>query len=331
MEKYIYSLVILIIVIINIIYIHSNYNDKVQKIINIYKPKLNKFINNLDKSGNKLFLIPLFELGDNIVINGAVRYYCTKYSQVILVCKNIYYNQISCMYQDLNNIIIYKIPSVYSNQYIDYYIPYNNNDINNLIKIHNIQVYKIKDYFVNANKLINYHYTLRTYKSLNLDLDIGYKYFKINRDYEKEKLLYNKLVSIIGYKYIVIIDDEKRNFLINNNYLKHTLPTFKLGNNSKNENSELDLIKDPFIFNYITILENAEKIISIDSSIPWLCDFLNINCKLYIYNTRQGSIQYRNKNIKLIDVDINDTINSYYNTNNYIYKYPYEYLTSYLE
>ena len=100
--------------------------------------------------------------------------------------------------------------------------------------------------------------------------------------------------------------------------------------NSKNINPELDLLKDPYIFNYITILENAQKILSIDSSIPWLCDYANLKCKLYIYNTRQGKIEYRNKNIKLLDVEYEDDINSLYNSNNYIYKYPSEYITSFL-
>jgi hypothetical protein len=232
------------------------------------------------------------------------------------------------MYQDLDNLLLYKIPTLYSNQYLEYYIP-KDDDINKLFKYYNIQYFHIASNYINYDQLINYHYTVRTYRALKLDVDIGYKYFKINRDIDKENEIYNKLINIIGSKYIIIIDDEKRNFRINNKYLDDiNYPIFKLSMNSKNENPELESLKDPYIFNYITILEKAQKILSIDSSIPWLCDYANLNCKLYIYNTRQGRIEYRNKNIKLLDVEDKDEIDSLFNANNYIYKYPYDYVTS---
>jgi hypothetical protein len=148
----------------------------------------------------------------------------------------------------------------------------------------------------------------------------------------RENELYNKLVNITGYNYVVIIDDEKRNYLINDKYIKNIkYPIFKLSSNSKNINPELDMIKDPYIFNYITILEKAQKILSIDSSIPWLCDFININCNMYVYNNRQDIIKYRNNNIKIIDGNILDKLNNFSNLNNYIFKYPIEDLKSYLD
>jgi hypothetical protein len=331
MYKDIFNISIVILFIITVYLIYDNYNDKTLSLRNYYKPKLIKFITTkLNDNNKKLFLIPFFELGDNILMNGAVRYYCTKYTKVVLVCKDMYYDQISYMYQDLTNLLLYKIPTLYSNQYLHYYIP-KDNDIDNLFKYYNIQYFHIADNYINYDQLLNYHYTIRTYRALNLNLDIGYKYFKINRDLNKENEIYNKLVNLIGSKYVIIIDDEKRNFKINNMYIKDIkYPIFKLGLNSKNVNPKLDLIKDPYIFNYITILENAVKILSIDSSIPWLCDYANLDCNLYIYNTRQGKIEYRNKNIKLLEVEYKDEIKSLYNSNNYIYKYPYEYLTSIL-
>jgi hypothetical protein len=329
MYKNIYNILITCLIIITIYLIYDNYNDKTLELRNHYKPKLIKFITTkLNDSNKKLFLVPFFELGDNIVMNGAVRYYCTIYNKVVLVCKEMYYDQISYMYQDLDNLLLYKIPTLYSNQYLRYYIP-KDKYINELFKYYNIEYFHIVDNYLNYDQLINYHYTIRTYRALNLNIDIGYKYFKINRDLEKEKEIYNKLINIIGEKYVIIIDDEKRKFRINSKYLNNiNYPIFKLSMNSKNKIRELDLIKDPYIFNYITILENAQKILSIDSSIPWLCDYANLNCNLFIYNNRQGKIEYRNKNIKLLDVGNYDQINSLLNNNNYIYKYPIEYVTS---
>jgi hypothetical protein len=328
MDKSIYLFYITILLIITIYYIYIHFNNKTVNITIQYKNKLIKFIKNkLSNSGKKLFLIPIFQLGDNIIINGAIRYYCTKYTTVVLVCTINYYDQISYMYRDLDNLIFYIIPSKYTIQYIDYYIPIKDNEIDNILKDKNIQTYNL---LINITN--NTHFTKRTYQGFNLDLDIGYNYFKIDRDYNKELELYNRLINIIGYNYIVIIDDEKRKFVIDDIYYKNiNLPIFKIGSNSINSNKKLESVKDPYIFNYLTILEKANKILSIDSSIPWLCDFLNLKCNLFIYNNRHDYIVYRNKNIKFLDIDFKNRISSFTNTNNYTYKYPYEYITSYLE
>jgi hypothetical protein len=333
MNKSIYFVSIIIIVIIfNLLIIDYNYNNKIIKLTDKYKPKLIKFIKyNLTNSGNKLFFIPFFELGDNIVINGAVRYYCTIYNSVTLVCKKMYYNQIQNMYIDLNNLYIYVIPDMYTNQYINYYVPYDNEEIQTLFKINKIKILNIADHFLNYNMIINYDYVLRSYKSLNLNVNIGYKYFKTNRNYNIELDIYNKLVEIIGEKYVIVIDDEKRNFLINDTYInKIKLPIFKLGMNSKNDNPKLDLLKNSYIFNYTTILEKADTVLSIDTSIPWICDFLNIKCNLYIYNSRIDDIKFKNKNIKLLDVKYSDKIKSLCNINNYVWKYPLDWVKTYI-
>jgi len=332
MNKHIIILFYIIFLIIYILYkLYENYINKTNNIINHYKPKLINFINsNLNNQSNKLFLCPLFELGDNIIINGAIRYYCQKYNTVILVCKKIYYDQISYMYQDLHNILFYVIPDMYANQYLEYYIKIDD-DIDNLFKMYNIKYYNIFYNFIEYNNLLNVDYVLRTYNALNLDINIAYKYFKIVRDHQRENELYQQLISIIGNKYVIIIDDEKRNFLINKKYTDQiTLPIFKLNANSNNLNPKLNLIKDPYVFNYCKILENASEIFSIDTSIPWLIDMMNMKTKTYIYNTRQGLIKYNNKNINLLPVKNKDIINNVSNINNYSIKYPYDTILSYM-
>ena len=71
----------------------------------------------------------------------------------------------------------------------------------------------------NINKLYipsNLTFPLWIYYDLDININIAYSQFKINRNYKKEDELYNKLVKILGYKYIILIDDEKRNFIIDN-------------------------------------------------------------------------------------------------------------------
>ena len=54
-------------------------------LINKYKPRFYKYIISLDKSSKKLFIIPHLELGDSIALNGAIRYYCSKYD-IVIIC-----------------------------------------------------------------------------------------------------------------------------------------------------------------------------------------------------------------------------------------------------
>ena len=182
------------------------------------------------------------------------------------------------------------------------------------------------------NYIYDYIYTdnvFRTYKTFNLDTDIAYTYFKLIRDNERELNLYNKLINIIGNKYIIIIDDEKRNFYINDVYIKELkLPIFKLSNNSKNNDKRLDNLRSKYIFDYILILEKAEKVISIDTALPWIINFLNIKINMEIYPARVDNIKYKNKNIKKLKTYPLDIITSNLNINNYYLKYPYDIIKS---
>ena len=285
-----------------------------------YNPKFVDFITtNLNTDSKKLFFIPHLELGDSIVLNGVVRYYCSIYDTVIMVCKKSYYKQIHFMYADLDNLILYQVPDKNVYRKMKNYIPYNK-DTKKLFIDYNIKFltlgcftlqYDVDELYVPIGDI----FPKWIYNDLKINSDIAYSYFKINRDYKKEDELYNKLVKVIGFKYIVLIDDEKRNFVINNKYLNNLpYPIFKLGNNSTNTNKKLNNIKDPIVFNYIKILENASEIISIDSSMPWIIDLLNIETKTTVHTyVRAGNVYYNNKNITVINGSLITRIPGYFN------------------
>jgi preprotein translocase subunit YajC len=334
MDKDVYTYIVYFLFIIYIIYHIVKYKKKINKLSTKYQKKLNKLIDTkLNTKDNKIFIIPYLELGDNIILNGGIRYLVQKYKTLILTCKESYYVQISYMYRDLDNIIYYIIPDKFSVQYINYYIP-----VNDTIKM------KFKKYNINYVSFINDGYSdmihfvntyvnndtvYKVYVNLKLNVDIGYSYFKLIRDEKRENNLYNKLVNIIGDKYVVVIDDEKRNFLINNIYLKNIkLPIYKLSNNSKNNDPRLDSIHSEYIFDFIKILENAYEIYSIDTSVLWLIDYLNINTDVYVYSTRDKSV-YRNKKLKKLKTYSDDVLTSNINIYNYLIKIPYESVISY--
>jgi hypothetical protein len=306
--KYIYILLIIEIIIIAFI-IYDNY--KTERFTNnellFSKERLISFINvNLNDTTKKLILFPHLELGDNLIFNGIVRYYCSIYSKVILVCKKNYYNQIKYMYSDLDNILFYNINrglgedwnmNILSELYYD-------DEIRELYKKYNIEFIPISLYKSRYNierPEVNTDYPLYFFDELNLSYNIRYDNFKVIRNISNEENIYNKLINIIGNKYNIIIDDEKRDFIINDDIIKNKYPIFKLGNNSINKNKNLDEIKTDNIFDYIKILENAEEIHTIDSSIVLMIDLLNLNVKTYIYKKyRPMPVIYKNKNFEYI-------------------------------
>jgi len=324
--NYIIFYYIFILIIVISVYYTSKYYLKTKKIIKNYENKLIYLINNKFKnSDKKLLIIPIFELGDSIIINGGIRYFCNKYKNIIYICKKTNYNIISYMYRDINNITYFIIPDKNTLPYLNYYVPINDITLK-LLKLYNFSYINMK----NNEILHGGHFVERTYNNLNLNIDIAYNYFKLVRDYERENILYNKLINITGYKYIILIDDQKRNFLINKKYLENkNYPIFNVSKNSKNKNNKLDAIKSDNLFDYIKIFENAQEIISIDTSIPWLIDMMNINVKTSIYGARIGNIIYRNKNIKKLDIFLKEYIDTNININNYIIKDVYDYITSY--
>jgi hypothetical protein len=119
----IYVSVLILIVWIYLIEYNRIYKLQPKKIVKNTK-KLVDYIQNylkIVKNNNKtLFIIPHLELGDNLIINGMIRYYVTKYN-VILVVKEIYKEQINIMYSDLlseNNKKLYVKYIVIKDEYI---------------------------------------------------------------------------------------------------------------------------------------------------------------------------------------------------------------------
>jgi hypothetical protein len=299
------------------------YYSESNVLISKYKPKFIDFINtnlNTNSDKKKLFCIPHLELGDSIVLNGVIRHYCSQYDTVVMVCKKSYYPQIRFMYGDLNNLILYIIPDKNVYRKMNMYVPIDDEIthifINNNINLMIMGCFRMQ-YNMNIYIPPNLIFPLWIYNDLEISPDVAYSNFKINRNFAREEQLYNNLTKIIGVKYIVVIDDEKRNYLIDDKYLVDLqYPIFKLGNNSSNKIKKLNNIKDPIIFNYIKILEHASEIISIDSSIPWLIDLLNIQTKTSIHTyMRGGNVKYNNKNITTINGSTIDRLPGYFNYN----------------
>jgi hypothetical protein len=286
------------------------------KLLNKNKIKLTNFLKKIKSRIKTNFIIPHLEIGDNIVINGMIRYYLEK-NNVVLVCKYMYKKQIEYMYADiLNNNLNNNINKLYiydisggeiENKNIYNELPIDDS-IKRYMKNNNIELIIFNSYKLYYSIIpINYtEYPDYLYSDVNINKKFQYTKFKIPRNFETENILYNKLINLIGKKYIIIIDDEKRNFLIKDKYISKKIPIFKIGLNSNNELDQLNSIKDINMFNYIKILENAYEIHTIDTSLLLLIDILPINNDTYrhVYAKKtlyaNNTVNLKNKSIKLI-------------------------------
>lgn len=136
---------------------------------------------------------------------------------------------------------------------------------------------------------------------------IRYKYTDLNRNYKKELVFYEQIKKLYGDRYIFVQDHGHitykhtgRDKRLNDNIINNEIPIFH-----PNINFYLDKISHKFhtlwstdlihdnLLDYCTILENAEKIIIINSSFSCLCAYLNLkNVKEKIIHTNLDYIDY---------------------------------------
>ena len=173
-------------------------------------------------------------LGDHIICNGMIRYFCKKYDNVVVFCKDHYYDNINYMYRDLNNLEIFNF---LDDEQVVEFINKNISVKNNLIK----------PGFQNLDSCLDrMTFDEAFYYLAGLDFQIRFDEFYFERDLEKEEEVC-KTLNPDDEKYIFVLDDPKRGYNID--MTKVT--------------DEYKVIRNDFqfkMFDYIKLLENAEEI-----------------------------------------------------------------------
>jgi hypothetical protein len=116
------------------------------------------------------------------------------------------------------------------------------------------------------------HWIYGKYEFCKVDPNI-WRTYSWERNLEKEKKLYEEL------------NIKKPYILVNRNYYTHNVySNVKMFNNNENI-IEMSFYKDYTLLDWGFILENAEEIHTVDTSLVWLIEssVLNINCKLNMY------------------------------------------------
>ena len=195
-------------------------------------------------------------LGDHIINNGMVRHFCKEYGAVTLFAYNHNVKNVQYMYRDLEK---FQVLGVESDAQADYYIS-------------NQKLDCLKIGFSDLSGVMpELPFDKAFYKLAGLDFSVRFDEFYFERDLKKEKKVLNTL-NPTGEKYIFVHDDASRGFSIDMNRIKNE---YKVIMNDKRFN----------VFDYITLIENAEEIHFMQSSFKELmCSYKLKSPTLYQHN-----------------------------------------------
>jgi hypothetical protein len=192
-------------------------------------------------------------LGDCIESNGIVRHYSNLYDKVFVFSKKRFEEIMKYMYSDIPNVEIVTINSDIYHTEKQEVSDFMRNHTNLLLIGHDFYFNRLQHY-----SDLQYSCSEAFYDIAGLDYRLKYENFYFPRDNKEEDRVFKKL-NPNNEKYIFVHDDPSRGFeiKINSNY--------KIIKNDVSEN----------IFYMLKILENAEEIHCMSSSILCLIDCLS--------------------------------------------------------
>ena len=252
----------------------SNHKD-IFIVKNFFRNK--KFLNIKNRFNNlsirpKIFIYHHMGLGDFISCNAIIRKLCKQKKEIFLFCKRNLIKNIEFMYRDLPNLYLI---SIKDETEIGFFFKSINLEKKNykIIELGFSNFYKtIQHKFKNENFTTDMVF----YKQLNIPYSNRFTKTFWKRDLINERRVYKKL-NPNNKKYIFIHDDPERNLKIRN-FIKPK-KKIKIIQNDKSE----------IIFNLGLVLEKAEEIHLIESSIRHLIETLRIkHNKIYLYNIRKN-------------------------------------------
>ena len=140
----------------------------------------------MNKLSDNILIYHHLGLGDCIECNGMVRFYCEKYKKVQILCKKKYYEMVSYMYRDLNNLTISQIDEGHEPQQAAEIVSKFNGEV--IIAGH-------QNYFRNINyfKQKQYGPAESFYEIASVPWTCRNEKFHFDRDMLREKEVYTKL------------------------------------------------------------------------------------------------------------------------------------------
>jgi len=200
-------------------------------------------------------------LGDHIDCNGMVRYFAELYpdQKIHLPAKSNYYSMIDYMFRDSDQIIVHEIDK--NKERDEVRVLYES--------LQPTTFFVVGHQFYPQNPSPEKNCWEYFYEQFNIDYDVKYDYFFVERDIEEESRVFTKL-NPDQEDYIFVHDDKSRGFEIEGE------GNIKVIRNDISEN----------IFHFPMILENAKEIHVMESSFKSMVEHFPVNGKLYFHDFR---------------------------------------------
>lgn len=196
-------------------------------------------------------------LGDHIICNGLVRFFYQTHNQLKLFCKPHNFESVKFMYRDLNN---FEVLQFENDALVENFI-FNNRLQDSTIKVGLENCYPTEK---------GPTFDQRFYEQYNINFDYRWDLFHVHRDYEMEKKIFDHY-DVVENNYIFIHDDNR--FHINEKKIA--------SNGLKIIRPEIGLT--PNIFDYCLLIEKAKEVHTIESSLQFIIDSLNLNNENYVH------------------------------------------------
>jgi hypothetical protein len=227
------------------------------------------------KLEDEIILYHHLGLGDHIICNGLVNYLAeNQFRKVNLIVNKKFDKSLSYLYRNSKNVNLVKVDLDYDNNA--------DSDVLDFASKTNLQILKI-----GWEKVGKTRFFKAFYKQLGLPYSYSYKYFNIDRDYEKEEQLANHLNKFYKTKM------EKYN-LIHSEASKGNFD-LKIDNDNKNifVTKESDILNNLFL--YYSIAEKADQIHCINSSFVHFVDRIKVNSELIYHDVIGSKLDLKNK------------------------------------
>ncbi len=205
-------------------------------------------------------------LGDHIICNGLVRYFCEKYDDIAIFCKDSLYENIKFMFRDIKHLNVIPFQDKNLNGYCEFYLKNGKRFlVDNLSDLQSLEFIKNNEIDFDNDVInigfeglggLNTRFDKAFYKMHGFDPSFRLDNFYCERNFEYEDYVFNFL-NPNKEKYIFVVDDDKHHFgslTIDENKLPKGYKIIKYDKTlNYNDNRFL-------MYNYRKILENAEEV-----------------------------------------------------------------------
>jgi hypothetical protein len=173
-------------------------------------------------------------LGDHIICNGLIRTIINNDENYKMFVKHHNKNSVEFMYKDLKNLSFIEVDNDYI---VNNYLQMNNISESNIIRIGFNKLFEL---------MPKYTFDEAFYVMMGVDFKLRFENFYIERDIQKEELVYNEL-NPNNEKYIFVHDDASKGYLIDKSRLPKNIKIIENDMRFK-------------IFDFLKLIENAEEV-----------------------------------------------------------------------